>query len=219
MPRRSLPTLDASTEPLSTRIASGLSKIGLAMKHQAWQQASDEGLSATQGQILVALVSQGPLTGSELVERLGITLPTISESVKVLVAKELVTKSPDPRHPRASLLTPTRRGASIGRRARSWTEFMAEAATELTEDEQRAFYSGVVKMIRTLQEQGVVPVSGMCVRCSHFRPHVHSVGAPHHCGLIDAPLAAEELRLDCPDRVPAPQPLRRELWERFVQAR
>ena len=30
---------------------------------------------------------EGPLTGSELVERLGVTLPTISDSVRALVEK------------------------------------------------------------------------------------------------------------------------------------
>lgn len=50
------------------------------MKQQGFQQASEEGLSATQGQILAALVSHGALSGKELSERLGVTLPTISES-------------------------------------------------------------------------------------------------------------------------------------------
>ena len=103
----SLPYFEENTEPLASRIATGLHKIGLAMKQQAWQQANEEGLSATQGQILAALATHGALTGSELSQRLGVTLPTISDSVRVLVEKTLVTKSPDPRHPRASLLTPT----------------------------------------------------------------------------------------------------------------
>lgn len=195
-----LPTyFDKNTEALSSRIAAGLHKIGLAMKHQAWQQASEEGLSATQGQILAALVTHGSLTGSELSQRLGVTLPTISDSVRVLVEKRLVAKAPDPRHPRASLLTPTKRGSEVGARARSWPEFLAAAVTDMNAEEQQAFYSGVLKMIRSLQEQGLVPVSGMCVTCLHFRPHVREGAKPHHCALVDAPLAAEQLRIDCPE--------------------
>jgi DNA-binding MarR family transcriptional regulator len=155
MSRTSLPYFDEHTEPLASRIATGLHKIGLAMKQQAWQQANEEGLSATQGQILAALVTHGALTGSELGQRLGVTLPTISDSVRVLVEKALITKSPDPRHPRASLLTPTKKGAQLGARARSWPEFMAAAVADLTAEEQRAFFAGVVKMIRSLQDQGL----------------------------------------------------------------
>lgn len=211
------PYLDENTEPIAARIATGLHKIGLAMKQQAWQQASEDGLSATQGQILAALVADGPLTGTELSARLGVTLPTISDSVRVLVDKQLVTRSADPRHPRASLLSPTRKGASLGARARSWPEFMADAVASLSEDEQRAFYAGVVKMIRTLQDQGLVPLSGMCVTCTHFRPNVRDGGSPHHCAFVDAPLAADQLRLDCSEHEPAPEATRRQLWEHFMR--
>jgi DNA-binding MarR family transcriptional regulator len=212
-----LPYFDEHTEAIPKRIATGLHKIGLAMKQQAWQQANEEGLSATQGQILAALVGQGPLTGKELGERLGVTLPTISDSVRVLVEKPLGTKGPDPRHPRASLLTPTQKGAAVGGRARSWPEFMADAVEDLSHEEQRAFYGGVLKMIRSLQEQGLVPLSGMCLTCTHFRPHVHAGEAPHHCALVDAPLQPEQLRLDCPEHQRASDQKRREQWREFTQ--
>lgn len=219
MSRKSLPVVDESAEPLASRIATGLHKIGLAMKQQSWQLASEEGLSATQGQILAALTSSGPLTGSELSERLGVTLPTISDSVRALVEKKLVTKGPDPRHPRASLLTPTKKGAAIGARARSWPEFMAGAVQDLTVEEQRAFFSGVMKMIRALQEQGLVPLSGMCVTCTHFQPNVREGEAPHHCALVDAPLGSAQLRLDCPEQVRADEPARLGMWEQFLRPR
>lgn len=219
MTGRRPPYFDENTEPIPTRIAAGLHKIGLAMKQQAWQQANEEGLSATQGQILAALVGHGPLTGSELSERLGVTLPTISDSVRVLVEKKLVTKSPDPRHPRASLLTPTQRGAALGARARSWPEFMADSVSDLSPEEQRAFFAGVMKMIRSMQEQGLIPLSGMCVTCTHFRPNVRAGATPHHCALVDAPLAADQLRLDCPEHLRADDTVRPQLWAQFLQRR
>ncbi|MBK6515139.1 MAG: winged helix-turn-helix transcriptional regulator [Polyangiaceae bacterium] len=217
MSRPSLPYFEENTDPLSSRIATGLHKIGLAMKQQAWLQANEEGLSATQGQILAALATHGALTGSELSQRLGVTLPTISDSVRVLVEKKLVTKSPDPRHPRASLLTLTKRGAQLGARARSWPEFMAAAVADLSAEEQRAFFSGVVKMIRSLQEQGLIPVSGMCVTCVHFRPNVRAGATPHHCAFVDAPLASDQLRLDCPEHELAGEAQRAELWLQLMR--
>lgn len=215
MSARRLPTFDERTRPIAERIATGLHKIGLAMKQQAWQHANEEGLSATQGEILAALVGQGALTSSELSERLGVTPPTISDSVRALVEKKLVTKSPDPRHARASLLTPTKKGAALGARARSWPEFMADAVSDLSAAEQSAFYAGVVKMIRSMQEQGLVPLSGMCVTCTHFQPNVRTGNAPHHCALVDAPLAADQLRIDCAEHERADDAVRRAHWERF----
>jgi DNA-binding MarR family transcriptional regulator len=215
MPRTRLPIVDDNAAPLAQRIATGLHKIGLAMKQQAWQQANEEGLSATQGQILALLVADGALTATMLSERLGLTLPTISDSVRALLEKKLVDKAPDPRHPRASLLTLTTSGARLGARARAWPEFMAHAVGELSADEQKVFFTGVVKMIRSMQEQGLVPLSGMCLTCTHFRPNVHVGASPHHCALVDAPLADEQLRLDCAEHQRASDSLRREHWERF----
>ena len=129
----------------------------------------------------------------------------------------MLAKSRDPRHPRASLLTPTKKGTQLGLRARSWPEFMAAAVTELTPQEQRAFFSGVVKMIRSLQDQGFIPVSGMCVTCVHFRPNVRPGAAPHHCALVDAPLANDQFRLDCPEHALANEAHRREIWEQFMR--
>ncbi|MFO0728517.1 MAG: MarR family transcriptional regulator [Myxococcota bacterium] len=209
--------LAENTESLSSRIATGLHKIGLAMKQQTWQQAYGEGLSATQGQILAALATHGALTATELSQRLGVTLPTISDSVRVLVEKALVSKSPDPRHPRASLLTLTKPGAALGGRARSWPEFMAAAVSELSADEQRAFFSGVVKMIRSLQDQALIPLEGMCVTCVHFRPNVRTGPAPHHCALVDAPLANDQLRIECPEHEVADRAQRQEIWEHFMR--
>lgn len=208
---------DEHLQPLPSRIATGLHKLGLAMKQQSWHQASSDGLSATQGQILAALVAHGPLTGSELSERLGVKLPTISDSTRVLADKELITRSPDPRHPRAVLLTPTRKGTALGKRARSWPEFLAASVAELSDDEQRAFYSGVVKMIGSLQAQGLVPLSGMCASCTHFRPNVRRGATPHHCALVDAPLAGEDLRLECAEHELADERQRSAQWEQLVR--
>jgi DNA-binding MarR family transcriptional regulator len=214
MARPLLPVVDPD-EPLPQRIATALHKLGLAMKQQSWQQANEEGLSATQGQILAAL-GGGALTSTELGQRLGLTLPTISDSVRVLVEKGLAEKRPDPRHPRASLISPTIRGKRAGTRARAWPEFLAGAVDALDPAEQSSFFASLVKMIRTLQEGGQVPVSGMCVTCTHFRPNVHEGAAPHHCALVDAPIADDRLRLDCPDHLLAPDSDRAVTWAQFL---
>lgn len=207
---------DQHSERLDERIATGLHKISLALKHQTWRQASEDGLSPTQGQILAALAMDGPQTGSELAKRLGVTLPTVSDSVRVLVDKGLVTKTPDERHPRASLLELTAAGHVLATSARAWPEFVASAAGSLSESEQAAFLAALVKMIRTLQERGQIPVSRMCVTCTHFRPHVHEGPMPHHCAFVDAPMAERHLRLDCREHEGATAATQARAWERFM---
>ena len=211
----SLP-FDQSSEPLAQRIAAALHKLGLAVKHQAWVAASEEGLSPTQGQLLAAVAMHGPSTGSELSGRLGLTPPTISDSVGSLVVKGLLVRRPDPRHPRARLLALTPAGRRQATRVRAWPEFLAAAASSLSSPEQESFLTALLKTIRTLQEQGQIPVSRMCVTCVHFRPRVHQGPLPHHCALVDAPMADRHLRVECAEHEEAPAAERREAWARFT---
>ncbi len=204
--------------PLDARIATGLHKLGLAVRHQTWAQASEEGVSPTQGQILAALAVDGPLSTSEVAARVGIGLPTTSEAVTTLAAKRLVRRTPDPRHPRARLLRLTAAGRRLAGRTRAWPEFLAAATGVLSDHEQTTLLTALMKMIRTLQEQGQIPVSRMCATCVHFRPHVHPSAAPHHCAFVDAPMAAEDLRLECADHTPAPIEQQRIAWAQFAGA-
>jgi DNA-binding MarR family transcriptional regulator len=207
---------DERSLPLEARIATGLHKLGLALKHETWRRASAEGLSPTQGQILAAILVDGPQTGTELSERLGVTLPTISDSVAALVAKGLARKRPDPRHPRASRISLTPAGRKRAAGARAWPEFLGAAAGALSPEEQSAFFSGLVKMIRALQAAGQIPINRMCVTCKYFRPYVHEGPLPHHCAFVDAPMAARHLRLDCDDHLAAGKAEQERAWARFA---
>lgn len=218
MIRRRLPSFEESSEPVAQRIATGLHKLGLAMKQQAWLKAAEDGLSPTQGQILAALLADAPLTGTDLSKRLGVTLPTISDSVKTLVEKGLVEKTSDPRHPRASLLALTAAGKKRAASVRAWPEFLAAAVGVMSEPEQEVFLAGLMKMIRSLQESGQIPTNKMCVTCTYFRPRVHDGGLPHHCAFVDAPMADQHLRLDCPDHSEATPAERAATWQRFLNA-
>lgn len=208
---------ERNTRPVQGRIATGLSKLGLAMKHQAWAQANQSGLSPTQGQILATLCLEGAMSGSRLAQRLGITPPTISDSVKVLVEKNLVSKKVDPAQARAMLVGLTSSGRALAQQVRSWPDFLASAASALSPTEQEAFLSGLMKMIGSLQQAGQIPTNRMCLSCRFFQPNAHDDSAmPHHCAFVDAPMAVRHLRIDCGDHHEADEEARSAAWQRFT---
>lgn len=213
---RARPRSPLDSPPLEGRIATGLHKLGLALKHQEWSRANEHGLSPTQGQILALLATAEALTASDVGARLGIGLPTISEAVTTLAAKGLLRRTADPRHPRARRLGLTAAGRRLATEARAWPEFLAQAVGALTPLEQSTLMTALMKMIRTLQEERQIPVQRMCVTCTHFRPNVRDGETPHHCAFVDAPVGAEHLRLDCPEHEPAPDDDARQQWARFV---
>lgn len=210
---------DHEIPPLPQRLATALAKIGLALKHRAWQEAGLRGLNPTQGQILT-LLAAAPSDGlslTALAEQLAVTLPTASDAVRALEQKELVEKQRDPADGRAIRISLTPAGRAEAGRAAGWSDFLATAAGSLTGEEQVAFLRALIKMIRTLQERGEIPVSRMCVTCTYFRPNVHAgTQRPHHCAFVDAPFGDSALQLDCRDHQPAPAEQARRAWIAFT---
>ncbi len=208
-------TFDRISEPLPTRIAVGLNKLGLAMKQRSWADAAEDGLSPTQAQILALLSASPGLRASVVAQKLALTPPTVSDSVRVLIEKGLVEKLADPADQRAGLLRLTRKGKPLAARATGWPEFLTGAIDALSLPEQTVFLQGVVKMIRTLQLNGEIPVSHMCLTCVHFRPNVHPGDEPHHCAFVDAAFGARHLRLECSDHQPATPQQEKDAWAAF----
>lgn len=204
-------------EPLDRRVTTGLAKIGIALKQQAWVEAGGRGLTPTQGQVL-ALLRANPagLRLGVLAEQLGVTAATTSDSVAALQRKGLVTKEPTADDGRGVVVLLTATGIREAAAAAAWPDFLLEAVDELSAEEQAIFLRALVAMIRSLQEKGRIPVARMCVSCRFFRPFVHDdPSRPHHCAFVDAPFGDGELRLDCPDHGAASPDLGAHNWQIF----
>jgi DNA-binding MarR family transcriptional regulator len=203
--------------PLAQRVTTGLAKVGIALKQQAWAEAGGRGLTPTQGQAL-ALLRANPagLRLGALAEQLGVTAATASDSVAALHRKGLVAKAPLAGDGRAVVVRLTPAGVREAAAAAAWPDFLLEAVGELSAAEQAAFLRGLVTMIRTLQERGRIPVARMCVSCRFFQPYRHDDPArPHHCAFVDAPFGDGELRLDCPDHAAAAPEQAARTWQAF----
>ena len=204
-------------EPLAERVTTGLAKVGIALKQQAWAEAGGRGLTPTQGQAL-ALLRANPdgLRLGALAGQLGVTQPTASDSVAALQRKGLVVKAPVAGDGRAVAVRLTPAGASEAAAAGAWPDFLLETVDELSAAEQAAFLRALVTMIRSLQVRGRIPVARMCVSCRFFRPYRHDDPArPHHCAFVDAPFGDGGLRLDCPDHAAAPPEQAARTWHTF----
>jgi len=203
------------------RLATALSKIGLAMRHQAWQAADSAGLSPTQVQVLTILRKENRgLRLSDIANLLGVTAATTSDAVAAMVDKGLLSKEADPTDRRALMIALTAEGKKRSREASQWPDFMLEGLGELTEDEQAAFLRIMTKMIRTMQLNGQIPVAKMCATCTYFQPHVHTDARyPHHCAFVDAAFGDLELRLDCDDQIVADDRLQQVNWKTFTRER
>jgi len=210
---------DALSEPVSRRVTSGLTRIALALRSQAWRGAEPEGVTPTQVQALTALrEGRDGMRLAALAAQLGVSAPTMSARVNALIAKGLVVKEPGPDKRSVGLrLTPA--GATMIDRAAQWPAFLMDAVEELDADEQARLLRSLVTLIRTMQVRGDIAPQRMCVTCSHFRPYAHEgEQLPHHCAYVDAPFGDQHLRLACDEQADAPPEQQAAAWDRFTAA-
>ena len=206
-------------EPLSQRIAVGLAKLSLALRHRAWRQAP-RSLTPTQGQVLTALARRPGLTLGQVAEALAVRAPTASDAVATLERKGLVEKTRRPDDARVLALTLTSEGRRIAEQADRWPDFLAAAIDDLADDEQRVLLRTLLTLIRTLQQRGEISPAAMCISCRYFRPCVHDdPRRAHHCALVDAAFGDADLRLDCPEHEPAAGEALAAAWQRLTTAR
>ncbi len=200
------------------RVLVGLSKIGIALRSQAWKEAGPRGLTPTQAQVLVVLGggSAEGLRLSSVASKLGVSAPTVSESVGALERKRLVVKSTADDDARALEITLTAEGERQRAEISAWPDLLLESVEVLDDAERAVFLRALVKIIRELQERGRISTSRMCATCRFFRPDVHDDDLrPHHCAYVDAPFGDRNLRLDCAEHEEADRDLERRNWRAF----
>jgi DNA-binding MarR family transcriptional regulator len=196
-----------SADPASVNAARtaavGLAKIGLALRHHAWEERERTGLTPTQAQIVALLGSRGALRVGEIARLLAVSQPTVSDALAALSAKGLVSRRAASDR-RAQLVELTDAGGVAATSAAEWPDALLAAVDALDPEDQAAFLRGLSSMILELQRRGRIPVQRMCATCRFFRPNVHAdPDRPHHCAFVDAPFGDRELRLDCTDHEPA----------------
>lgn len=201
------------------KLASGLAKIGLVLRHHAWEVGEHAGLTPTQSQILAVLRARQPrgLSVSILAGELAVSQPTVSDAITALARKSLVKKRKSSEDARVVLVDLTGKGRRAATNSSEWPDFLLQAADALDHAERAVFVRGLVKMVHSLQQSGRIPLARMCTSCVHFRPHAHAGSpSPHHCAYVDAPIGDAELRFDCGEHLGVDPELRPRLWKLFV---
>ncbi len=188
------------------KIVAALERLSQAYRVLLQEEAQGRGLSPIQARFLVHLLYHSDELGrvGRLAEEFGLSRATVSDAVRTLEAKGLVRRESWPRDGRVATLrlTPAGEEAAVG--LSGWTDVVEEQLGSFAPEEKEAAMRFLMRLISALQGAGVITVARMCVTCRFFRPDAHPGSAsPHHCALLDLPLSAADLRIDCPEHEPA----------------
>ncbi|GIV59178.1 MarR family winged helix-turn-helix transcriptional regulator [Rhodocaloribacter litoris] len=197
---------EAQHEHVDAKIVAALERLSQAFRVLLWEVATETGLSPIQIQFLVYLrfLPGGTCRIGDLARRFDLTPATVSDAVRTLAAKGLLSRVPDPDDRRARLLALTPAGRETAGRLAGWAGALQAYLAGYTDAEKLPVMRFLMNLIAHLHDAGVITVARMCLTCRFFAPDRHDdPDAPHHCRLLDRPLRLHQLRLDCPEHEPA----------------
>lgn len=208
----------SSASPVSTRLREGLDRIGAVLRSERWSASAALGLNPTQAHVLAFLAGRSAcaVRVKDIAGELGVSQPTATDSIAALERKELVHKTASAHDGRAVGIQITREGRRMLKAIGMAASATEDSLAALEPDEKTDLLLLLIKVIRSLQEKGSIPVQRMCVTCRHFRPHAYAdARTPHHCAFVNAAFGDQHLRLDCNDHESADPAARTAIWSAF----
>jgi DNA-binding MarR family transcriptional regulator len=184
------------------KVVASLERLSQVLRVLLRKAAHERGLSPIQARFLVHLLFHGPELRrvGRLAEEFGLTPATVSEAVGSLEKKGLVNRDPWAGDGRVATLRLTLAGEEAARGIATWANAVEGSLFAASPGEKEVVMRFLMDLIASLQTAGVVTVARMCVSCRFFRPDAHpDEEFPHHCALLDLPLARSDLRADCPE--------------------
>ncbi len=189
--------LSIQNQKIESKIVVALERISVAFKVLLWNESKDNSLSPIQVQQLIFLLHHAPemCKVNYLANEFNMTKATISDSVRVLLLKKMVTKEPDPKDSRSYTLSLTPAGKKIAEKASLFSTSLEKPIEKLTKDQKLIMLNGLLKLIYDLNRSGIITVQRMCFSCTYYQLDQ----GVHHCHLLKTKLAESEIRLDCPE--------------------
>lgn len=189
--------LNQQNTKIESKIIVALERISEAFRVLLWSESKENSLSPIQIQILIFLLfhSEEKCKVSYLAEEFNMTKATISDSIRVLLKKELVQKFNNPSDTRSYIIGLTNQGKQIADKSANFTLNIEQPLSSLPEDQKKDILAGLLKVIYQLNKAGVITIQRMCFTCSYYQNENNE----HFCKLLQSKLASKELRIDCPE--------------------
>ncbi len=192
------------TENKHTNIAvliERLSRIMRASEHEA-------GLNPVQWQALRYLERCNQFSNSPTALRLYLvtTKGTVSQTVKTLEQKGLLTKQPRPGQGRSVMLFLTKKAKDL-LRVDPWYR-LAKQAHDLDNATGEALSAGLSELLKAEISSGDLKTFGVCNTCQYFNnkpPEDFTTDEKHWCGLLKTGLNTDESRRICAEHENARQ--------------
>jgi len=182
---------------ISSKIVAGLERVSEVFKVLLWEKAKLVGLSPIQIQILIfiAFHRRDLCNVSHLAKEFNITKPTISDAVKVLEKKELITKDFSSSDSRRYSIILSELGNEMVSKTYDFSNPLKEQVDGFSMNELERLFGTLSELIYKLNINGILNVQRTCYGCKFYEKNQEV----DYCNLLQKELRKQEIRLDCPE--------------------
>lgn len=206
-PANSMPSiLDPSgrhTDP-DAKITAALDRLGFVFRSllasEAREVVDGAALSPLQAQSLVFVQGHAQTRVTTLAHEFEVSAATVSDAVRTLVSKGLLTKSPLPEDRRVVVLELTEVGLRAASRLAGWADMVRQHVAEAAPEDRAVVLEFLLGLIGRLAQAGTMSAVRACTTCQYLGREPTAEGeVAYTCKLAGISLAVQDLRLDCPE--------------------
>ena len=185
------------SDTINQKISQSLERIAQAFRVLLWEESKLHKISPIQIQLLLfcATHKSENLKVSFLANEFDLTKATISDSIKTLLKKELISKVINPKDTRSFTIKLTAKGKEIVAKTSGFKTVLDESIDSLQEEEKGNFLKQLLNLIYQLNQKDIISTQRMCFTCLHYQKN----GNNHYCSLLEKQLKSTDLQVDCAD--------------------
>ncbi len=180
---------------ISSKIIVGLERISEVFKVLLWEKAKLVGLSPIQIQVLIFITyhRQELCSVSHLANEFNITKPTISDAIKILDKKELISKDFSSSDNRSYSIFLTQAGKKVVSEIENFAQPLKTQLIGIKQNDLKNLFEILSKLIHQLNKNGILNVQRTCYGCKFY----HKTKDKDFCNLLQKELKSSDIRLDC----------------------
>lgn len=190
---------DNQNDETASKIVASLERIAQAFRVLLWEESKNHQLTPIQVLVLI-FIRYHPTSFckvSYLADEFNMTKATISETIKTLLQKELITKQQDTQDARSYSLQLTTAGKKLADKTALFSKEIHQPIHLLPENDKATMLLSLFNIIRHLNNAGIITTQRMCINCRYYQASENN--QQFYCNLLQQKLNTIELRIDCPE--------------------
>ena len=197
MPEKSAFDLEHQNSSIESKIVASLERVSQAFRVLLWNESKEFSLSPIQVQVLIFLLhhTDQKRKVSYLADEFSMSKATISDTVKTLEQKKLISKAYEPHDTRSYIINLTKKGKDTAEQTSLFAKQIQVPIDKLHATDKENLLLSLLDIIHHLNKSGIITIQRMCFTCHFYQ--ANKKGTEHFCKLLNAKLSQTELRIDC----------------------